>query len=224
MKGGSSRVPNSAIVLTSEAHDYAPFGMTSGLKGYANLDAFIMAYNPWGYWKLDEASGAPQDSSGNSRHGSVGVAGNTQYRQAAITPRSNYSVRLDTGQFQFPLVQGGFATLSGTWTFMFLAYFEASLGTGSPAMDPWGSHFFGQSNASIAQASIYLGLSDSYTVSPTEHIVARGYNSICLGGSPYGPILNKPAVVTMMGSSVQGVSYDFQIYWNGQKIGQTTRP
>ena len=45
----------------------------------------VIALSPYYYYKLNEASGAPQDSSGNSRHASISNGALT-YKQASLRP------------------------------------------------------------------------------------------------------------------------------------------
>lgn len=50
----------------------------AGVPSPSAYDSLILAQSPLAYWKFDETSGAPQDSSGNARHLTVG-GGNVIY-------------------------------------------------------------------------------------------------------------------------------------------------
>lgn len=59
--------------------------------------AAVLASNPVGFWKMDEASGMPQDSSGNGNHMTALSAGTPDYQQAG--PFSGaYGIRLQGGE------------------------------------------------------------------------------------------------------------------------------
>lgn len=55
-----------------------------------SYDAAVLADTPWGYWKLQETSGAPQDASGNARH--MTVTGTLTYAQTG--PASGHNAIL----------------------------------------------------------------------------------------------------------------------------------
>lgn len=69
-------------------------------------DDVVLADSPWGYWKLDEASGAPQDSSGNGRHGAIwlGLSGSVTYEQLSLLPAepAGKSIKFTNAAVQLP--------------------------------------------------------------------------------------------------------------------------
>jgi hypothetical protein len=84
---------------STQASGYAPYVLNVNEN---HPDVIILRTGPFGYWKLDDASGAPQDSSGNANHGSVAL-GTPTYAQAAITSKVGDSIALDgTARLAFP--------------------------------------------------------------------------------------------------------------------------
>jgi hypothetical protein len=74
---------------------YVPYAYNAVSVNPADVDATILAMSPWGYWKMDDASGAPQDSSGNGRHAAIS-AGSVTYQEPALTAKSTASIKLNT--------------------------------------------------------------------------------------------------------------------------------
>lgn len=205
-----------SAVTIGNTYEFAPSGQNS--DDTLSLDAFILAYSPWGYWKCNEASGNPQDSSGNARHGTAFGAG-IAYSQAPITPRAGNSVGLANHRFRFPSPWQRFGALANTWAIGGLFTLSAELGTASPPALVTGSAFFGQLGASSAASfsDAYVGIARTYGDIP---VLKSGTNG---GGSGNGMPLNKPMAIFLVGSSVPGVVFTIELYINGVKVGQCIR-
>jgi hypothetical protein len=107
-------------VLTSNGSSAAPGWTTpAGGGGIGTLDAEIMADTPTAFWKLDEASGNPQDSSGNGFH--LTSTTNLTYQYAPIIPSlpttSFLRFNATTGQASYTGVLGTSPPLTGSWTY-----------------------------------------------------------------------------------------------------------
>lgn len=206
-------MPDSAIILP-KPYDFAPSGQSE--DNTTTLDTYIASLTPWGYWKLNEASGVPQDSSGNARHGAAPIA--PSYSQAPITSKVGNSIRFDGARLTFPGPQTRLGALSGLWTIGGLFYLEAELGTSSPAASVHGSPFFGQNGTMFASNSdIYVGIQLQYG---DILIFKSGINS---GGGAFGLQLNQAMSIFIVGTSVPGVAYTCELWINGVRQGQVMR-
>lgn len=206
-------MPNSAVALQSELHDYAPFGQTADPTA---LDTAIMALTPWAYWKCGEASGAPQDSSGNARHMSVSLAAGL-YQQPAITSKSGPSMWMSNSRFQVPLVQTHLGTLSGLYTYMWLMKFSENPASGSPTGNQTtGGCFFNQAvNPASSGYDILLNYSRQYLDLLNMQTPDGKY-----AGSMVGMSMNTPLVIAFVGTSLSGLCYTYDIWINGVRMVQ----
>lgn len=98
--------------------DYIPYAIS--VSG-ADLDALILA-DPdlFSYYLLDDASGNPQDSSGNANH-ATSVAGSITYAEPALSTASAASMRFNgaVAVIPTPTADPG-APASGNWSAAFL--------------------------------------------------------------------------------------------------------
>lgn len=83
----------------------------------------ILADNPLAYWKLNEASGAPQDSSGNGFH--LTVTGAPTYGQGSFLGGGGTSILFDTGAY-CSLTPVPAALQLATWTLEGWLYWPGS--------------------------------------------------------------------------------------------------
>lgn len=98
--------------------DYLPYCVNVDPAG---LDATILALTPWSYYKCNDASGNPQDSSGNARH-ATSTNGSVSYSQTALSTKAGNSIRLNGGGFVIP--QPGDVSLGTTaWSAAMLVNF-----------------------------------------------------------------------------------------------------
>jgi hypothetical protein len=128
--------------------EYTPYGLSPNTDV---VDTVVAGTSPWGYWKLNDASGAPQDSSGNARHGTVAL-GTPVYSQAALTTKVGNSIALDgTARLQFPSP----ANLGHVDSLTCMAALVLLTGTGNDGdgNSPWRVFMGGgSSNTGFAQA------------------------------------------------------------------------
>jgi len=82
------------------SHDYLPYAYDVTAT---SPDTVIGALSPFGYWKLNDASGNPQDSSGNGNHATAAHATVT-YAQAPLSAKAGNSIALSSngGRLHFP--------------------------------------------------------------------------------------------------------------------------
>jgi hypothetical protein len=205
-------VPNSAVVLQSELHDYAPYGQVADATA---LDSAIMGYSPWAYLKLaDGGTGNFADSSGNGRN-AFAELGPDLRQQAAITAKSGPCVYCANGRIGLPAVQANLSALSGTFTYMGLIKFNEIPATGSAVGQRYnGSTFFHQAIDGGASSAIKLGVQDS--ADGASLIVQSGTQAIT--GFPQRLFVGKPYVFAIVGSSIPFVIYTFDIWVNGTKV------
>ena len=97
----------------------------------------IMALSPLGYWKLDENSGLPQDSSGNARH--IASFGGT-LNNTAGADGENYAVRSSSQQDAREIDRDIWSpATSGTITVFAIAYPTARNATLNMVVGKWGT-------------------------------------------------------------------------------------
>lgn len=87
-----------------------------------SIQAAILGTSPTGYYPLNDASGNPQDLSGNARHAS-GVVGTITYRQASVLPagrpgdiNGSMSLNASTSSIGFPKTGFPFTTKIWSWS------------------------------------------------------------------------------------------------------------
>jgi 3D (Asp-Asp-Asp) domain-containing protein len=205
-------MPNSAIAIPTQ-WAYTPNAQKADPLA---LDTAILASSPWAYWKLNEASGLPQDSSGNGRHSTY--AGAALVRQhPARTSKTGPSIFFNgtTASILFPTPQAHLSALSGTWTIMGMFEFSWELGIGSGAANAYGSVFLAQDTGSANAGTNYdfhLRYARTYGECLTLFSTS-GY----IAGSASGMQLSQPMVITVVGTSIPGVSYSFDVWINGVK-------
>lgn len=78
-------------------HDYVPYELDANAS---DLDTAILALSPFGYYPLDDASGNPQDASGNARHGTAHAT--LTYQTAALSTKAGQSLQCVDGYFTVP--------------------------------------------------------------------------------------------------------------------------
>jgi hypothetical protein len=133
--GGGSCAPGESCLPSSYVapHDYEPFQLDHTA---ATLDATVLALTPHAYLKMNDASGLPQDSSGNAHHATA-ISGAT-YSQTALTSKANAGIRLTHAITLPPPVA---APDTGIWSASFLAKFHAYdtlvNGNGFPGILNW---------------------------------------------------------------------------------------
>jgi hypothetical protein len=107
------------------SHDYVPYAYDVTVT---SPDTVIGALSPFGYWKLNDASGNPQDSSGNGNHATAAHATVT-YAQAPLSAKAGNSIALsgNGGRLHFPtLVATTMGDLDEAFTITGLAMFTTS--------------------------------------------------------------------------------------------------
>lgn len=80
---------------------YASWGTDVGASGYSTT---LLAFTPGGYWRMGEAAGQPQDSSGNANHTTVTGGTPTYSQTGALSGDANTAILLNgsTGYFSAP--------------------------------------------------------------------------------------------------------------------------
>lgn len=83
--------------------EYAPYCLSSNAT---DADTTILALSPFAYYVADDASGNPQDSSGNGNH-AVGTVATIAYNQGPLTSKATDSIAITAGgKIQFPTPAG----------------------------------------------------------------------------------------------------------------------
>lgn len=107
----------SPLILTTRTQD-----VVEPYNTQAQYSSAVLADSPAAYYKLDESSGLPQDSSGNARH-MTGVVGTPDYQYSS--PFSGaYGIRYQSSEIHYLSV---YSTITDNFTFEFWAN---SLNTG----------------------------------------------------------------------------------------------
>lgn len=123
--------------LQPEPCAYVPFCFNNETK-YNDLDGIVLALSPHAYLKLDEASGLPQDSSGNGNHATA-ISGAT-YSEDPLTNKANDSIRL-TGAITLPPPVSDPSNPGQAWTAIWLAqwhtYNTNATANGFPGILNW---------------------------------------------------------------------------------------
>lgn len=106
-----------------------------------DLDTAVLALTPFAYYKLDDASGNPQDSSGNGNHATT-IAGTVTYQDAALSVKANDSIRLNGAVVVIPPPTANPGVpASGDWSAIMLASFHdfdtSVTANGMPAILSW---------------------------------------------------------------------------------------
>jgi hypothetical protein len=203
---------NTALPV-GERHDYAPYGQIADPMA---LDTAILAYSPWAYWKLaDGGTGNFADSSGNGRNATAELGPDLR-QQAAITSKSGLSVYLANGRIGFPLVQPHLSALSGVWTYMGLVKFNEIPATGSAVGNKFmGSIFLFQSIESTTNFDLRLSVQD---IADSGALLVGSSTLPTIGQAWVVKALQKPMVIAVVGTSLPGVYYTFDVWVNGVKM------
>lgn len=110
--------PECSGTSSGPACDYEPYCLNTSASA---ADTAILAMAPFGYYKMDDASGNIQDSSGNAHHG-TSVIGTPTYSQAAITTKgAAASIAFNNGRFVVPKF-AGLDNPAASWSASILAY------------------------------------------------------------------------------------------------------
>ena len=194
------------------AHDYEPYTLDVNASDPA---AVIVGLGPWSYYKMDEASGLIQDSSGNGRH-ATSSAGSIAYGAAAITTKRTKSIEFDGGRFVIPKP---FAVDSGNvWSAIWLERISAFHGTGSPAQ---ASVMFGQTvgGSSAALTICNTAAGDFYVLWGTE----AGINHASYVQN--ANIIGRPCVVALVANpSTQPRCFIDGVQWGAAQNGGLIGP
>jgi hypothetical protein len=207
-------VPNSAVLLQSELHDYAPYGQVADPTA---LDTAIMSLAPWAYLKLaDGGTGNFADSSGNGRN-AFAELGPDLRQQAAITTKSGPCVYIANGRIGLPAIQANLSALSGVYSYMGLIKFNQIPATGSAVgARYYGSTFFHQAVDAGASPALKLGAQD--VPDGACFIIQSGGTAQPVSGSRGRVEIGKPMVFAIIGSSLPNVIFTWDIWLNGIKI------
>lgn len=193
---------------------YSPYNYDENAN---DLDTAIAALTPWAYWKLDESSGTPQDSSGNGRH-ATGIADAT-YSQAPISDKGNNSIRFGTfgGRVSVPAPVANMGAVSVYWTVTFLCMVEAIFASGSGTSGV--SNIAEQGNGSN-QSDWKIGVQDSVNA----FCITSQNNNIEGGTGNFGAtIVNQPVMIGLVGSLVNNLYWALDVWVNGVRWASTPR-
>ena len=207
-------MPNSAVLLQSELHSYAPYGQIADPTA---LDAKIMgtglasiSTKPWAYWPM---ATDPYDVSGNAHHGYNGRV--PLYSQPAITSKCGLSTHFANADSFFPTTQPKLGSSSGTYTYMGMLYFVEIPATGSAVGSRYlGSTFMSQAVESTAQFDFKLGFQD---VGDGGTLIIQSGLSVVSGVIGRAQ-LNKPMVIAVVGTSLPSLVWTIDVWLNGVKV------
>lgn len=202
-------MPDSAILISTKKYDWTPWAQKASSTP---LDTAVMALSPWAYWKMNEASGNPQDSSGNGRHATAELTPYYQYPQ--ITSKGGPSIYLGNARIKLP---SPYAHLIGqSWTLIGLYKFLYVPANGSPVGNPdAGSVFLSQSSAAESSAQDFkLGYTTSYGTNNLVQNTYGVYSSGCDGQMG----MNKPLVVAFCGNDIPWIVWAWDLWVNGLKV------
>jgi hypothetical protein len=124
-------------------HDYVPYELDANAS---DLDTAILALSPFAYYPLDDASGNPQDVSGNGNH-AVSVTATVAYQQAALSTKGGLSFGISDGVLIVPPPRAHLTNQAEDWSLA--ALFQiVSLAGGHNGAGPAGIYaLFGQDAA-----------------------------------------------------------------------------
>jgi hypothetical protein len=207
-------VPNSAVVLQSELHDYAPYGQVADSTA---LDTAIMAKTPWGYWKFADTAGNFADSSGNVRHATAELDPGASLRgMAPINAKGSNCVYLANGRIGMPLVQSHLGAQSGVYTYIGMIKFHEIPAAGSAVGNRYqGSVFlFQASEGSGTNFDVKLSVQD---VADGSSLIIQSGTNILIGHAGV-MVPGKVYVVALVGMSLPGNTWAFDVWVNGVKL------
>jgi len=112
-------IPSAVTLLFGVDGDYfhvtGSTGITAITSPAANYSAEILAKTPAGYWRMSEASGLIQDSSGNAQHATTS-AGTAEYQRPGLVYNdANRSIRF-SGDDRFGVPDSATLSFVDTWT------------------------------------------------------------------------------------------------------------
>jgi hypothetical protein len=195
-------------VVIGGTADYAPYSFNETAD---DPDTVIAALSPFGYWKCDDASGAPQDSSGNGNHATAAHATIT-YSQAALSTKVGNSIALTSGgRIHFPDITTAKNMGDVTTTFTVIALMMFT-GSGLPQSN--GVVFI---TSSLVGTQVVWGLFLRDDLLAFLQLVNQGVFSITNRG--LYPGLNEPFVL-----AVRGESFWQDVWVNGTLVGTIFRP
>ena len=207
-------MPDSAVLLQSELHSYAPYGQIADPTA---LDTKIMgtglasvSTKPWAYWPM---ATDPYDVSGNAHHGYNGRA--PIYSQPAITSKCGLSTAFANGDSFFPTTQSKLGAAGGTYTYMGIVTFVEIPATGSAVGDRYrGSTFMSQAVESTTNFDFKLGFQD---IVDGGCLILQSGSSV-VGGVVGRAALNKPMVIAVVGTSLPSLVWTIDVWLNGVKV------
>lgn len=105
---------------------YASWGTDVGASGYSTA---LLAFTPGGYWRMGEAAGQPQDSSGNANHTTITGGTPTYSQTGALSGDANTAILFNgsTGYFSAPDA----ATIDPADTFTVMAWIKRTATQGT---------------------------------------------------------------------------------------------
>lgn len=200
--GGSSPSPGGTC-------DYEPYCYDVSAT---SPDTVIGGLAPFGYWKLNDASGAPQDSSGNGNHATAAHATLT-YAQAPLSAKGGNSIALSAGgRIHFPGLTGGkhLNSPAADYTIVMLLMI-----TGAGDGNPNGVIFLSESQANtVALWGFYV----REDLSPKLLLHFTNIANLGVIPAPVYPSLNVPFVLAIRGHA------NVEDYWvNGVLAGTSGR-
>lgn len=113
-----------------EECDYQPYCFNASADDPD--DVLLAIPDLFAYYKMDDASGLIQDSSGNGNH-ATSSSGTISYAEAALTAKVGNSIEFDGGHFVIPKPGGisDMVTDGAAWTMIWLEQITAYAGAGS---------------------------------------------------------------------------------------------